>query len=80
MLHPAVTGRVVARFASRAGPRALHDALTTLTERERDVLTLLARGHTNGEIAATLGVGEATAKTHVSHVLPSSVCATASRP
>ena len=33
------------------------------------MLTLLAHGHANGEIATTLGVGEATAKTHVSHVL-----------
>ena len=69
VLDPAVTGRVVARFASREGPPAIHQALDSLTERERDVLTLLTRGLSNAEVADALGVGEATAKTHVSHVL-----------
>jgi DNA-binding NarL/FixJ family response regulator len=40
-----------------------------LTERERDVLWLMAQGMTNQEVADRLGVGEATAKTHVSRVL-----------
>ena len=40
-----------------------------MTEREKDVLHLLATGCTNAEVAARLGVGEATAKTHVSRVL-----------
>ena len=69
MLDPAVTGRVIARFASRTVPAVTAKAFYDLTERERDTLTLLARGQTNSEIAAALGVGEATAKTHVSHVL-----------
>lgn len=69
VLDPAVTGRVIARFASRAAPPTAHRAIAALTERERDTLTLLARGLSNGEIATALGVGEATAKTHVSHVL-----------
>jgi DNA-binding NarL/FixJ family response regulator len=67
VLDPAVTGRVMARFA-RARPRD-SEALTTLTERERDVLKEMARGLTNAEIADALGMGEATAKTHVSRVL-----------
>ena len=69
VLDPAVTGRVIARFASRTAPAGTARAFDELTERERDTLTLLARGQTNSEIAASLGVGEATAKTHVSHVL-----------
>jgi DNA-binding NarL/FixJ family response regulator len=67
VLDPAVTGRVMARFA-RARPRQ-SDALGTLTEREKDVLLEMARGLTNAEIASALGMGEATAKTHVSRVL-----------
>jgi DNA-binding NarL/FixJ family response regulator len=45
------------------------DALAELTERELDVLRLVARGHSNAEIARTLFLSEATVKTHVSHVL-----------
>lgn len=69
VLDPAVTGRVVARFAARRGPPGSAEALAMLTEREKDVLALLARGNTNAELAAAIGCGEATAKTHVSHVL-----------
>jgi DNA-binding NarL/FixJ family response regulator len=68
VLDPAVTGRVVARYRSPATTTP-PDALDRLTEREKDVLALLARGLTNADIAAALDVGEATAKTHVSHVL-----------
>ncbi len=48
---------------------AAHDALATLTEREREVLVLMARGRSNTEIGADLFVAEATVKTHVGRIL-----------
>jgi DNA-binding NarL/FixJ family response regulator len=66
VLDPKVVGRVMSRFAA-APTRAPIDE--HLTEREKDVLRLVCRGMTNAEIAAELGFGEATAKTHVSSVL-----------
>jgi DNA-binding NarL/FixJ family response regulator len=68
VLDPAVVGRVMARLARRPGPPTT-STVDALTEREKDVLALLCRGRTNAEIADDLGVGEATAKTHVSRVL-----------
>ena len=68
VLDPDVTARVMRRAAVMAAPPTA-DALDRLTEREKDVLWLVARGHTNGEIAVALGVGDATAKTHVSSVI-----------
>lgn len=68
VLDPSVTRRVLARVPIAAGGEARR-AIESLTEREKDVLALLARGLTNAEIAARLGMGEATAKTHISHVL-----------
>lgn len=71
LLTPGVTRQLLDRVARRlpapvtAGPAALGE----LTEREREVLELLARGMSNAEIAAALIVGEATVKTHVSNVL-----------
>ncbi len=69
VLDPAVAARVLARYTVPSATSAPADALLRLTEREQDVLALLSRGLTNVEVAAALGVGEATAKTHVSHVL-----------
>jgi DNA-binding NarL/FixJ family response regulator len=69
VLDPRVAGRVMARFARRSAVPVTAEALSSLTEREKDVLALLARGLSNAELAGRLDVSEATAKTHVSHVL-----------
>ncbi|WP_460062824.1 response regulator [Streptomyces sp. YKOK-I1] len=70
LLAPAITRRLVERFArTGAGTAALHRDLAALTPRELDVLRLLARGLSNGELAERLHLSEATVKTHVSRVL-----------
>lgn len=70
LLDPAVTVRVITSFASASPLRTRGtDLLDALTERERDVLRLIARGLSNAEIAADLYLGETTVKTHVSNVL-----------
>ncbi|MDR6169066.1 MULTISPECIES: response regulator transcription factor [unclassified Curtobacterium] len=74
LLAPDVTRRVISRATAGSGAPAApdgHDAVVTagLTERETEVLRLLARGLSNAEIATELWVGEATVKTHVSNVL-----------
>jgi DNA-binding NarL/FixJ family response regulator len=69
LLAPAVTRRLIAEFARRPTPRALPPALADLTPRELEVLRLVARGHTNAQIAAKLVVGEATVKPHVGNLL-----------
>jgi DNA-binding NarL/FixJ family response regulator len=71
LLAPSVTRRLLDRFASRLPPAGdrLPPAVSELTEREHEVLRLVAAGLTNAEIADRLAVGEATVKTHVSHVL-----------
>lgn len=68
-LDPAVTARVVGTYRTSGLPRAEASArLAELTERERDVLTLVARGATNQEIAAELHISEATVKSHIGHI------------
>jgi DNA-binding NarL/FixJ family response regulator len=71
LLAPSVTRRLIAHFADRAPapPRAAAAGLAELTEREREVLTLVARGLSNAELAGTLRVSLPTAKTHVSRIL-----------
>jgi DNA-binding NarL/FixJ family response regulator len=61
---------VITEFARRSpSGEPAPPALAELTAREREVLLLLCRGRSNSEIAADLVVSEATAKTHVAHVL-----------
>jgi len=70
LLAPSVTRRLVAEFARRpAQPHARVEDLALLTEREREILALVARGLSNSEIATELFISPATAKTHVSRVM-----------
>jgi DNA-binding NarL/FixJ family response regulator len=69
LLAPSVTRRLIARFADRVAPARVPRELDSLTEREREVLALVARGLSNAELAEALHVSVPTAKTHVSRVL-----------
>ena len=70
LLSPSVTRTVIQRVAGQPAPDAgAEAALDELTARERDVLELIARGLSNGEIATTLVIEESTVKTHVRHIL-----------
>ena len=69
LLAPSVTRRLIAEFASRPEPVKAPSGLGELTEREREVLVLMAQGASNAEIAGLLFVAETTVKTHVGHVL-----------
>lgn len=70
LLAPSVTRRLIESFlAGPHGARTALPELDQLTPRERETLTLLARGLTNAEIAEAFVVSETTAKTHVGRVL-----------
>jgi len=69
LLSPGVTKRLVAEFAARAKPPPTSRPFTELTEREREVLMLVAEGLTNAEIAIRLFMSPDTARTHVSRIL-----------
>lgn len=69
LLAPSVTRRLIERHLRLVDPPVeLTDRLGRLTDREREVLTHLARGLSNADIAATMYLGEATVRTHVGHV------------
>jgi DNA-binding NarL/FixJ family response regulator len=70
LLAPSITRRLISEFVRRAplaGPS--HGPVSTLSRREIEVLTLVARGLSNDEISRELFIAAQTAKTHVSHVL-----------
>ena len=70
LLAPALLQRVLEDYVSRPAPGAGPPAeLGELTPREREVLTLVARGLANAEIASRIFVSEATVRTHVTHIL-----------
>jgi DNA-binding NarL/FixJ family response regulator len=69
LIAPTITRRLIAEFASRRDPTRPPEALTELTEREREILQLIARGLSNAEIAGRLVISPLTAKTHVSNIL-----------
>jgi len=70
LLSPGVTRRLIAEFARMGAPRSPgRQQLDGLTERESEVLALVARGMSNAEIADYLVVAEQTVKTHVSRIL-----------
>ncbi len=69
LLAPAITRRLIAEFAARPDPRQPPPEIAELTERESEILRLVAAGLSNAEIAGRLVISPLTAKTHVSHIL-----------
>ena len=70
LLAPSVTRHVIEHYVTRpTRPTTDSAALQRLTQREREVLRLLAEGMSNAELAHRLFVGEGTIKTHVSNIL-----------
>jgi DNA-binding NarL/FixJ family response regulator len=68
LLAPSVTRRMIEHFVNSADTRTTPPSLEALTEREREVLVLVAAGRSNREIAADLVIAEQTVKTHVSRI------------
>lgn len=69
MVSPSVTKRLLDRYLDAALDGGESKRLEKLTEREKDVLALIARGLANSEIASKLYIGETTVKTHVGRIL-----------
>jgi DNA-binding NarL/FixJ family response regulator len=73
VVAPRLTRQLIETFTQQHQTRlgtADDSRLDRLTDREREVLIEIAKGHSNAEIAGTLGLSEATVKTHVSRILP----------
>ena len=68
LVAPAITKRLIERFVARSRPDSR--VLERLTERERDILRLVARGQSNRDIAEELHLADATVKTHISRIYP----------
>jgi DNA-binding NarL/FixJ family response regulator len=70
LLAPSVTRRLIAAFGAQPRPsRAFHRTLTGVTDREREILVLIARGLSNTDIATHLTLSVATVKSHISRLL-----------
>jgi len=70
LLSPSVTRRLITRFVAQSSPRSANpERLTVLTDREREVMALVAWGLSNEEIGQRLAMSPATAKTHVSRAM-----------
>jgi DNA-binding NarL/FixJ family response regulator len=69
LLAPSVTRRIIEQFARRPVEADVRARMESLTQREREVLVMLARGKSNSELATELFVTEGTVKTHVSSLL-----------
>lgn len=69
LLAPSVTRRLIERFVHTSTDAALAQRVESLSAREREVFSLIARGRSNAEIARELFVGDATVKTHVARLL-----------
>jgi DNA-binding NarL/FixJ family response regulator len=69
LVHPALTRRLLDQFTHGPPPGATPVALKRLTDRELEVLRLVAHGHSNAELAHAMHLSEATVKTHLGQVL-----------
>ena len=74
LLAPSITRRLIAEFAARPDPQAPPAQLADLTERENEILRLVAAGLTNADIAQRLVISPLTAKTHVGRILAKLDC------
>jgi DNA-binding NarL/FixJ family response regulator len=69
LIAPSITRRLIGEFAARRDPSEVPAAVADLTEREREILRLVAHGLTNADIADRLVISPLTTKTHVSRIL-----------